>query len=374
MRDQLYGIAANACLVSLSGVLALACGGSPRPAEAPPAVAAPAAPAAPTAVGTAPAAVGSARFTVTTAPERVIPAIAWYPAQAPGPSAPPILGRKVPVVVMSHGLNGRKEHAAFLAERIAAAGYLVIAIDHLNDSLKTALQRPVDVTKLLDRLADRGAEPAWLAQLADLEHVAMYGYSFGGYTALALAGAKIGPNPEWTAFCAASPAEAGCPAPTPEQMPTFSQRDPRVDVVVAASPAGFLQFGRTGTAAIATPIVLMSAGKDRVVAADRVRPLFDHARQPRWLLELEHANHFTFVDLCAKLSKIPPPFAAEVAEACAPDAPLLLHTAHALIGDVVVAALDHTLKGAPAPDLAALTKARGVAGRADARAARAAVR
>jgi predicted dienelactone hydrolase len=150
-------------------------------------------------------------------------------------------------------------------------------------------------------------------------------------------------------------------------MKPVSLRDPRVDAVVAATPGGYIQFGRAGTAAIETPIVLLAAGKDRLITtAQLVRPLFDHVRQPRWIFEIELANHFTFVDLCAKLAKIPPPFHDEVAEACAPDAPIPLATAHALIGDVVVAALDHLLKGAPAPDLDALAKARGIAGRADA--------
>jgi predicted dienelactone hydrolase len=194
----------------------------------------------------------------------------------------------------------------------------------------------------------------------------VYGHSFGGYTALATAGALTVPNPEWTAFCTGKPAGSfGCPPPPGAKQ--LSLRDPRVDLAVGAAPAGFLQFGRAGTAAVATPVELIGAGKDRLTTpAEYVRPPFDNLKQPRWLLELEQANHFTFVDLCAKLDKIPAPFNAEVAEACAPDAPLPLPTAHLLIGDIVLAALDHTLKGGPAPDLAALAKARQVAARADA--------
>ncbi len=349
----------------LASVLVLSCGGSSRPAEGPGAPAG--TPPAPTAVTAAPAAVGTAQLSVNAAPDRVLPAIAWYPAEQPGAGAPPVRGRKLPVMVISHGLGGKKEHASFLAKRVASAGYLVVAVDHVNDGVEIALQRPVDVTKLLDRLAERGGEPAWLAEQADLERVAVYGHSFGGYTALALAGAKVGSNPEWTAFCTATPSALGCPAPGPEQLKPVSLRDPRVDAVVAATPGGYIQFGRAGTAAIETPIVLLAAGKDRLITTPQhVRPLFDHVKQPRWLFEIELANHFTFVDLCAKLHKIPAPFNAEVAEACAPDSPLPLGTAHALIGDAVVAALDHLLKSAPAPDLAALAKGRGVAVRADA--------
>jgi predicted dienelactone hydrolase len=342
--------------VSLLSLLALACGGSQaKPESARPGQPAP------------PAVLGTASFTVDAGPDRVLPAIAWYPAEKPGEGAPPVAGRKLPVLVMSHGLGGKKEHASFLAERVAAAGYLVVAIDHVNDGVELALQRPVDVSKTLDRLAEHGSEPDWLADLADLEHVAVYGHSFGGFTALVTAGALLGPNPEWTAYCAGKPAGAfGCPPP-PGAGKQLSLRDPRVDLAIGAAPAGFIQFGRAGTAAVATPVVLIGAGKDRLTTlAEYVRPLFDNIKQPRWILELEQANHFTFVDVCAKQDKIPAPFNAEVAEACAPDAPLPLRTAHLLIGDVVVAALDHTLKGGPAPDLAALAKARETAARADA--------
>jgi len=351
---------------ALLAVLLAACSGSASSsARAPegPTTGQPAAPAA----GTAQAAVGTIQFTVTAAPDRTLPAIAWYPAQQAGAGAQPILGRKLPVLAMSHGLGGRKEHAAYIAERAAAAGYLVVAVDHINDGPQSAALRPVDISKLLDRLAARGGEPAWLADLADLEHVAVYGHSFGGYTGLALAGAKIGPNPEWTALCAATPTTLGCPAPTEQQMPAVSMRDRRVDAVVAAAPAGFFQFGRAGTAATEAPVVLLAAGRDRLTTAkEYVRPLFDHMKQPRWYFELEQANHFTFIDLCAVQHKVPQQYAAEVAEGCAPDAPVSRKDAHALIADAVVAALDHLLKGGPAPDLAALAKTRGIAARAEA--------
>src|SRR5688572_24792743 len=65
-------------------------------------------------------------------------------------------------------------------------------------------------------------------------------------------------------------------------------------------------------------------------------------------------GHMTFVELCAKIDELPPPFKQEVEAQCAPDAPLPLRTARALIADLVLAALDHELKGAPAPDFAAL--------------------
>jgi predicted dienelactone hydrolase len=150
-------------------------------------------------------------------------------------------------------------------------------------------------------------------------------------------------------------------------MKTLSLRDPRIDFAIAATPSGFFQFGRAGTAAIDTPVLLLAAGKDQLTtSAEYVHPLFEHMTQQRWYVELLLAGHLTFVDLCAKIEKLPSPFKEEVQAECAPDAPLSLATAHALIADLVLAALDHELKAGPPPNFVALAEARSVAIRTEA--------
>lgn len=313
---------------SLSSVLTAAalaaCGGGSSPAPAPPT-----------------AAVAHQDLVVPTASaDRVLPTTAWYPNGD---------ATKLPVVVMSHGLGGHKGDAAFLAERIAAAGYLVLAPDHPADGVDKALQRPTDVAAVLDLLAD-GKQP--LHERADLDHVAVYGHSFGGFTALALAGGKPGSNPEWTAACTAAPTAPGCPAPTVEQFPAMSLRDARVDVVIVAAPAGYFQLGVAGTQAVETPVLVLAAGKDEITPpATQVAPLFAELRTPKAMVTLPLAGHMTFVALCDKLPKL-----AE----CAPSSPLSLTAAHGLIGDAVVGYLDQQIKNRPAPDYTALARARAV--------------
>jgi len=307
-----------------------------------------AAPSAPVPSAPAPVEVTTVAFTVTVNPERVLPALAWIP------STP--TDRRLPVVALSHGWGATKEHGAYLAQRVAAAGYVVVAVDHLNDSQATAFVRPLDVTALLDLIADPARGPRELTARVDLERVAVYGHSFGGLTALALGGARVSPNPQWTAHCADGPA-LDCPAPPPGAFPTLAFADRRVDLVIAAAPAGYFQMGDDGVAAITTPTLILAAGADTVTPlATHVAPLAAHLQPRHALVTLTDATHMTFADVCGAAT--PPD---EVAAQCAGTGPLPIAAAHALIGELVVAELDHTFADGPALDAAALAAAHAVA-------------
>jgi Alpha/beta hydrolase of unknown function (DUF1400)/Platelet-activating factor acetylhydrolase, isoform II len=113
-----------------------------------------------------------------------------------------------PVIVISHGLGSDRTTFAYLAKQLASYGFVVAVPEHLGSDaqqLQTLLSgaasqlidpaefinRPLDVTAVLDeltRLAD--TDPRFMGRM-NLEHVGVVGQSFGGYTALALAGAPF---------------------------------------------------------------------------------------------------------------------------------------------------------------------------------------
>lgn len=111
-----------------------------------------------------------------------------------------------PVIVFSHGLSSRPEDFANLATHLASYGYVVAMPQHPgSDIIQTEnfiagfsrqifvlnefIDRPLDITFLLDELTRlNGTE---FDGKLNLESVGVGGHSFGGYTALAVGGAKI---------------------------------------------------------------------------------------------------------------------------------------------------------------------------------------
>jgi polyhydroxybutyrate depolymerase len=134
--------------------------------------------------------------------ERQVPAKLYFPRTGNGP---------FPVIVFSHGLGGSREHYEYLARHWAGCGYVSVHLTHLgsDDSLwkdlplaergaalkrgagnvKNALNRPPDIQFALDEIARMNVDEASpLKSRLDLSSMAVAGHSFGGYTALAVAG------------------------------------------------------------------------------------------------------------------------------------------------------------------------------------------
>jgi predicted dienelactone hydrolase len=106
-----------------------------------------------------------------------------------------------PLVIWSHGRSGTRTSYSMLCEGLAARGYVVIAPDHPGDTLADWLlgaavddatnegQRVDDVRFVID--AAFGERPGLdLIPELDANRVAVAGHSYGGFTALALAGAE----------------------------------------------------------------------------------------------------------------------------------------------------------------------------------------
>ncbi|MDE0573446.1 prolyl oligopeptidase family serine peptidase [Demequina sp. B12] len=97
-----------------------------------------------------------------------------------------------PLTVLSHGTGGQALDLAWVAEALAARGHVVVGIDHhgntstgpyLPEGFAFVWERPRDVSFVLDWAVE--------ALHVDPARISAVGFSLGGYTCAALAGARI---------------------------------------------------------------------------------------------------------------------------------------------------------------------------------------
>lgn len=100
-----------------------------------------------------------------------------------------------PLVLLSHGTGGNRFGLAWLAISLVKQGYVVTAPDHWGNTYDNKVpeyfvrywERPLDISFLITHiLSDK-----LLSQYIDKEKIGVVGFSFGGYTSLALAGADL---------------------------------------------------------------------------------------------------------------------------------------------------------------------------------------
>lgn len=132
---------------------------------------------------------------------RVVSTLIWYPAEA-GPNSylmgqqgakPITTGAPYPLVIYSHHLGSNNTGTLGVGPHLASYGFVVASANH-NDpepAWPNLIERPYDVLFVLDQLTALSTGP--LAGIIDTDRVGVTGYSFGGSTAVQLAGATIHP-------------------------------------------------------------------------------------------------------------------------------------------------------------------------------------
>jgi predicted dienelactone hydrolase len=132
---------------------------------------------------------------------RDIPVRIYYP-QGKGP---------FPVLIYSHGLGGSYKTKIYLANFLTSHGFICIHLTHYGSdsslidltkpreeiikalkkavTMKTMLDRPKDVSKVLDSLEELETVYAELKGKMDKNNIGLHGHSFGAFTTLLTAGA-----------------------------------------------------------------------------------------------------------------------------------------------------------------------------------------
>jgi predicted dienelactone hydrolase len=254
-----------------------------------------------------------------------------------------------PILVYSHGHLGFAEVSSFVCEHLASRGWIVLAPDHTGNTTSSVGQRRQTEIYYL-RAWDIGAVLDWLydplraGNLAGWgsETVVVAGHSFGGFTALALAGADfdietLAPlcydGTDTSEFCNGM-------NPTAEAFLEAGLRDDRIDAAVLMAAGDYRLFGPDGIAAIEIPVLELTGGADDQVTnegnGDPIWAALTTAQ--RWRFDLPDAPHNAFTTVCSQ--------ELGVAFDCDPESPLPLEWQR-VVRVVTTAFVEHVLDGLP---------------------------
>jgi predicted dienelactone hydrolase len=216
------------------------------------------------------------------------------------------------LILLSHGTGGSELGHVSLAEALARSGYLVAAPRHPGDNWQDHSllakspqrffeERPRQASQVIGALL---ADPRWkdrIASDAKGPRVGAVGHSAGGYTVLALAGAR--PDlARIASHCASDGAsdaifcgmgrQGGAPV---DAGPAPDLADRRVRAMVALAPVGVLLTAES-LAAVRIPTALYAGELDRFLVprfhADRVAQILPGVQ----VHKVPNAGHFAFMD------------------------------------------------------------------------------
>ncbi|MEH1897996.1 MAG: alpha/beta hydrolase [Nostoc sp.] len=222
-----------------------------------------------------------------------------------------------PLIVISHGLASDRSTFVYLAEHLASYGFAVAVLEHPGSNAQRIQQyfaglagppdgtefinRPMDVKYLLNELERRDKTDPTLQGKLNFQQIGAIGHSFGGYTVLALAGAKINfeqlrqdCNPNNSSFNLSLVLQ--CQA-TELSATNYELQDDRIKVIMAINPIDSSILGEAGVSQIKIPIMLVAGSQDIFAP-----PVFEQIRPFTWLSDpnkylalIENATHFSAI-------------------------------------------------------------------------------
>jgi predicted dienelactone hydrolase len=235
-----------------------------------------------------------------------------------------------PLVVLSHGTGGASAQLSWLAEHLAANGYLVAAVNHHGNTAAEDAYLPQGFMLWWERARDLSVAIDTLLAHArfgpriDSLRIGAAGFSLGGYTVLTVAGAQTDRN-AWERYCERDQTQPGCTLP-PEspfsmsEVRALAERDPnvqaslersnrsfrdeRVRAVYAMAPVLGPALDAQSLAAISVPVrLIVGSDDDQARPEVTARPVAE--RIPGAELDvLLNVGHYAFLAECSMRGRL----------------------------------------------------------------------
>jgi predicted dienelactone hydrolase len=254
--------------------------------------------------------------------DRQVPITVWYPAVRPSdwkgerPSLgadPDRSGAPYPLILSSTTM------AMELAPDVVSHGFAWASVNNINTWFTfgtEAIDQPLDILFALDQVAAN--PPEGLEGMIDAERAGAVGYSFDGFNALALSGARVdpgyylsqcptpdettaaaiselsafgcGPADDWAAYAA----HAGTDLTASEDGLWQPMTDERIRAVMPMAGEGWWLFGPRGLAAVDRPTLMLAGTKDELYPENAL--IFERLGAPeKAMISFPGQDHFSML-------------------------------------------------------------------------------
>ena len=229
--------------------------------------------------------------------------------------------KRAPLVVVAPGLNTDWQNFSYIAEHLASHGFGVAALNFPSTDAERVnavlnglgtppsdnqwIEQPKVVTRLLDEIERRANDDSqWRGKL-NLQKVGIVGQSLGGYTAMAIAGAKV----DWQHL------QQKCQAiGSPEKIdlnpslfwqcqgiesaiPNTDLQDRRIVAAIAINPVTNPIFSKLEISQLKTPLMMVTGDKDLFAPAldEQIEPFSWLSKIDKYLVLVKNSTHFSFI-------------------------------------------------------------------------------
>ncbi|MEH2027907.1 alpha/beta hydrolase [Nostoc sp.] len=240
-----------------------------------------------------------------------------YLPKADPQSTGELLSPPFPLIVISHGIASDRSTFVYLAEHLASYGFAVAVLEHPGSNAQRFQQyfaglaappdaaefinRPLDIKYLLDELQRLEKSDPTLQGKLNFQQVGAIGQSFGGYTVLTLAGAKINfeqlrqdCDPNNSSFNLSLFLQCQASELPPKD---YELKDDRIKVIIAINPIDSSVLGQGGISQIKIPIMLVAGSQDIFAPPvfEQIRPFTWLSDSNKYLALIENATHFSAI-------------------------------------------------------------------------------